>query len=877
MFLAVGSTLAVVMGALFILGAQISGEGFTRAEHELAVQRIDRVFSAVDHMNAALGAKLSDWANWDDAYEFVTDHNPGFVEHDLSRQTVRALRVSLVVVADAQGEVVAVGRPDADPALAPDIPPSVRSLREGNPGLFRFARAGEAVEGLVVAGSDLYMVASQPIVATTGERTPHGAIVFARKFDAGAVGELTRLMRLPMSIEPLGEGAPASLHEEAERLQAGSNPVTLISDDLLRARCVLRGLDHGPVAVAQFSSDRPIHHHAERSLVMQGLVLAAGLLAALVTLLYALRRGVLERLSGLHRQIERVEQDADLSRRVTCAGSDELSSLAQAINRLLGATEHAQGELSRSEERFRTMADDAPIAIWTADAQGRCTFFSRAWLELAGRDASALFGEGWLESIDAADRERVSELYRNHLLAQEPFEVETCIVRPGGARRWILARGVPQFDHEARFTGFLGSCLDITDRRELEESLRRAILEAENASRVKSDFLANMSHEIRTPMNAILGYADLLLDPAQAGADRTEYSRTIRRNAEHLLTIINDVLDVSKIEAGRMMLESVPTSLVETVEDVLSLMRVRANEKGIDLVAEYHWPLPAQIESDPTRLRQVVLNLVSNAVKFTDWGSVRVRVGHSPVEPARVTIDVVDTGIGIEREQIRNLFQPFTQADMSVTRRFGGTGLGLTISRSLAQMLGGDLVVESTPRRGSTFTLVLFSPRLCTGRMLTSLEQSARPERMLRSGAPPENLLAGVRILLAEDGVDNQRLISLFLRGAGAEVRIVDNGRDAVEAALAGAAGAGEGSVRPFDLVLMDMQMPVMDGYTATRTLRQRGYARPIVALTAHAMADDRGKCLRAGCDEYMTKPVDRATLVGMCAEMSRAKRAASA
>ena len=375
----------------------------------------------------------------------------------------------------------------------------------------------------------------------------------------------------------------------------------------------------------------------------------------------------------------------------------------------------------------------------------------------------------------------------------------------------------------------------------------------DQANRAKSAFLANMSHEIRTPMSAVIGYSDLLLDPELGASDRVNYVQTIRRNGEHLLTLINDILDLSKIEAGKMSLEAISTSPAQLLVDVASLMRVRAAEKHLAFEVAYEGAIPDTIQSDPTRVRQIVMNLVSNAIKFTEQGSVRI-TARCDASGNALTIAVADTGIGMTPEQLGKLFVAFTQADATMTRRFGGTGLGLVISRKLAQALGGDITVESTPGKGTTFRLTVPTGSLAGVRMIEGLTEAGLPEPAATAPlvvASPR-ALAGQRILLAEDGLDNQLLVSTYLRKAGAEVKVVSDGRAAVDEARAAT----------YSAILMDMQMPELDGYGATSKLRQLGYTRPIIALTAHAMAGDRERCVRAGCDDYLTKPIERNKLV---------------
>jgi len=422
---------------------------------------------------------------------------------------------------------------------------------------------------------------------------------------------------------------------------------------------------------------------------------------------------------------------------------------------------------------------------------------------------------------------------------------------------------------------FIAIVRDIAEQLAAEQAIKAAKEQAEASSRSKSEFLANMSHEIRTPMTAILGFADLLdtdgnltNDPALA----TNAIQTIRSNANHLLTIINDILDMSKIEAGRMTLEHIDMSPAQIVEEVASLMQPRAIGKGIVVQLYYDTPLPVMIKSDPTRLRQILLNLVGNAIKFTESGGVCVHTSLNR-DAKQMQFRVVDSGIGMTSQQCETIskFEAFSQADGSMTRQFGGTGLGLRISNALAEMLGGKIVVESEKDKGSTFTVTISTGDL---EGISFIEPEKIPLLKNANGGKPHTIdgtspanqqpLLGLRVLLAEDGPDNQRLISYHLKKAGAEVTIAENGRIAAELV--------EKAPLQFDVVLMDMQMPELDGYGATKRLRAGGYRRPIVALTAHAMEGDQRKCLDAGCDDYATKPINRQLLIEVTERYGRRK-----
>ena len=412
-------------------------------------------------------------------------------------------------------------------------------------------------------------------------------------------------------------------------------------------------------------------------------------------------------------------------------------------------------------------------------------------------------------------------------------------------------------DNEMLFTGVIR---DLTEQKAQEAKLNQARLDAEAANHAKSEFLANMSHEIRTPMTAILGFADILLTNV-VNQENVDCAKTIKRNGECLIGIINDILDLSKIESGRYSVESTACSVHQVVADVASLMRVRAASKGLPLKVRFDGALPEAICSDPARLRQVLINIVGNAIKFTETGSVEIvtRLLNEVGDEPKLQFDVIDTGIGVPDDQIKSLFLPFTQADTSATRQFGGTGLGLSISQRLVELLGGEFSVSSTPGKGSTFSVTVSTGPLDGVRMIDNAAEAVL--EAVAGAQKIESPLAGQRILLAEDGPDNQRLISYILKKAGADVTLADNGQIAVD--LANAAFSED---CPFRVILMDMQMPVLDGYAAVRQLRNEGYTRPIIALTAHAMSDDRQRCLDAGCDDYATKPVDRKKVIALVA-----------
>lgn len=452
-------------------------------------------------------------------------------------------------------------------------------------------------------------------------------------------------------------------------------------------------------------------------------------------------------------------------------------------------------------------------------------------------------------------------------------------IRSAGLAADALARGeVPQL-HRSRVREVeqlrraLNDASDLLHLRERErnENLAKANsarIEAESANKAKSDFLANMSHEIRTPLGAIMGFAELSRDPGLSEGERREFLASILRNGKLLTQLISDILDLSKVESGKLVLEKVNCSLPGLLADVMELFEQDARRKGLVLKLTIDGAVPERIETDPTKLRQILINLIGNAVKFTKQGTVRVLVRASRAEREAWCIEFIveDTGCGIAPEHLGKLFKPFSQADSSVTRQYGGTGLGLMLSRRLAQALGGNVeILRSAANQGSTFRLRVRSELDANPVALSTIKQPR--SKPVRESRPIGIALAGTTILLVDDSPDNQILIARILKREGAEVDIANDGLEGLQMALR----------KDYDVVLMDLQMPVKSGFEAAAELRNMGYRSPIIAVTAAALKEERERALEAGLDDYLTKPIVPSSLISKVVEYTKAARIANA
>ena len=534
------------------------------------------------------------------------------------------------------------------------------------------------------------------------------------------------------------------------------------------------------------------------------------------------------------------------------------------LGKVLKHLDPSQAVPAHVREALDTLAE----GLLVIDRKENIVLANRAIASIVGSSPEQLVGQrvsqlAWVRA-DGSPLPKTEFPWTNALLYGSLQRNNVLRLHDGAAkRRTFIVNASPVLGSGGKYGGVLVSLDDVTTLEAHKVELRKSKEAAEAANLAKSEFLANMSHEIRTPMNAILGFAEVLRRGYGNEPDRQKYLNTIHSSGEHLLQLINDVLDLSKIESGHLEVERIPLAPHVLIREITSVFAVKAQEKALSLKFDLDGLIPETVLSDPTRLRQVVTNLISNAIKFTQEGEVKVLIRlTSEGDKRQLAIDVSDNGIGIPQDKLESIFDPFIQADTSITRAFGGTGLGLAISRRFVRLMGGDIVVQSRVGKGSVFTVTIDPGPLGSVKLLQPQEALAATEEA-GSGSHVTWQFPPARVLVVDDGEENRELVKVVLEEAGLEVEGAESGQVALNKAQR----------ERFDLILMDMHMPEMDGYRATRLLRQAGFEGAIIALTADAMKGFEKECLAAGCTGYLTKPIDFDLLLETLAKLLGGQR----
>ena len=531
-----------------------------------------------------------------------------------------------------------------------------------------------------------------------------------------------------------------------------------------------------------------------------------------------------------------------LSHQLVAYTALSLDETNQALQKAKRATEAANEQLRASKARFQALADSSPNGIFQTDRQGRCIYVNQRWQEISGLTEEKTLGQGWAQALHPDDQNRLVDSWLKTVESCQPWKEEGRLLQPDGNIRWVLLNAALEFDKYGHINSFVGTVADITERKHMELELQQAKEHAEAANVAKSTFLANMSHELRTPLNGILGYTQILQRERSLTIRQKEGVALIQRSGEHLLTLINDILDLSKIEAGRMELYPEDFVLKNFFNDIVEMFKIRALQKSIEFRYELLSDLPDTVYADEKRLRQLLLNLLGNAVKFTEQGYVSLQVYYD-YHKQWVNINIMDTGCGIPNEQLEEVFSPFRQAG-SILHKAQGTGLGLSITKRLLEMMEGEIGVESEVNKGSRFWLNVPLP-ISENNIVDS---EAHLELKHVSGYVSNLVEHPVfRILIVDDTEDNRIVARNLLVPLGFEMIQAINGREAIDKVR---------ELKP-DLILMDLMMPVLDGFETTQRLRlERDFHKtPIIAVSASVFGEHIKASLAAGCTDFLPKP----------------------
>jgi PAS domain S-box-containing protein len=720
--LVVGLALALLNAGLYAIVSDRVRGSFASLEDRSMREDVERVRSAFDEELEHLKSAARDYAQWDDSYQYVQDRNLIYERNNLTDHTLTDLNLNLVVYVDRDSKVVFATGFDPDARQRRPVPPEILArLRPGDPLIRHLAAGGQThrppLAATVLVSAGAMLVAAHPIVDNSGAKPSLGTLIWGRSLSPELLKSLSDRTRFKVGVERVDQGTSPPTAQVLAELSATGQPVVRTQDrNTMAGYALTRDADARPALVWKVEMPREVFVQGQETVTYLAASLAvAGLFSVLLTLML-LERTVLARLRRLVASLRMVGAAGDTSRRVVEEGRDELGDVARTVNNTLHAVHDAQRVQQESEARYRALVELSPEAILVT-SRGQILFTNSGAERLFGATPGGLLGTALRDRIHPDSR----PLLQAQLGGLDPQAtlsgsmVNFGFSRATEAQIVTLDERVVDVELVSVLIDYLGRpasqalIRDVTSRKRHARELEQAKEAAEAANAAKSAFLANMSHELRTPLNAIIGYSEMLEEDAQDGGQdgMVPDLKKIQTAGRHLLRLINDLLDLSKIEAGRMELHLEACDVGELVRGVASTVHPMVERNANTLRLDCPDGLPP-ITTDSTRLRQVLLNLVGNATKFTEKGEValEVQLDEQGAEPW-ITFHVRDTGIGMTDEQLARLFQPFSQADASTTRKYGGTGLGLAISRRLCRMMGGDVVVKSTPGLGSVFTVRL--------------------------------------------------------------------------------------------------------------------------------------------------------------------------
>lgn len=843
---AIAVALTALLALQVLTSELIIGRSFRELEERSVQGSMQQTLKTLQNEIDALYGNVKDYAVWDPTYAFVEQRDLEYINTHVSVEALRTIRASYIAFINRSGDIVYARRQSLIDGQVLPVPAALTSFDGANAPFLQVAAQNDGISGVIVADGQPMLIAAHPILASSGDRPPRGVLIMGRDLDAAELTRLSDITGYTISLGLTSNAASVPDFALASRLMNDDKPIVVrplsFADDRIAGYAQIDDLRGGEGIILRIDVPRDILRYglAASRYNLLILLLVTGAFAAVILTL--IERRVLSRIISLSTQVVQIGRSGDGQTRIALTGSDEITRLGDAINGMLDDLAQSAHRLSQSEARYRQLVEISPEAIIVHNGE-RLLYINPAGARLLGHsDPSSLIGSHAAPFLPPPIRYSTGDgiIRYEHDLTQPDgnevtLELVTAPFEIDGAPAWqVMAR-------------------NITERKQTEEALRNARDWAEEANRAKSRFLANMSHELRTPLTTIIGYADLITISTQHGEfDRVKDDIMRVRNAgKHLLAIINDLLDLSKIEAGRMEIHAAPFSVRALAEDVVTNMETFARTRNNTLHLEID-PTIGLMHSDEMRVRQVLYNLVHNACKFTEHGSVAVTItrtipasttaanGHA----AHITFTVSDTGIGMTDAQIARLFTEFTQADPTTTRKYGGTGLGLALSRRLIHLLGGDITVASTPGVGATFVVTL------PERLTTAAEPEPTPGAEEASTttlpASPDEQERKHLILLIDDDPAVRDLLPRALERPDLHI----------ETAADGASGLELARLLMPDLIILDILMPDIDGWMVLNELKASSEtaAIPVILLT---IAEDAKRGVLLGAAEMVNKPAD--------------------
>ena len=864
--LIIALTLTGLLLFLGLFSASILLGQFKELERELTAQSLRRFSTILDEELRILGQVVYDYSAGNESCQFMTDRDPAYLAANFGDSTFLSQGLSIVALYDAAGQPVFSRAFDLKTARECPVPADWGTVVPPTSSLLRHPDTHNAYRGLLMLADTPMLIAARPIVGSREEGPSRGTLLIGRVVDSAKLRHLELLTSVSVSVFRFGSrGLPEDIQSACAAIAGTTGPYVCPLDSHTTAGYyVWRDVFGRPGLVVRTDQPRRVFAQGLLTITYYSLAAIMGTLLVGFVFLFMLERTVLVRLEGLNRAVAKIRGPEDVDSRVPATGKDEVSALGAGINRMLATLGQVQRERGQSEERFRILLENLPVGVFRAEAcdEGHIVQVNSAFARMLGYahpEEVTSFPLAQLFANPTVHGMFLEELRQQGLVEHR----DALFIRKDGSRVWvsISGRAVSGDGGANRIVDAVVE--DITQRRLIEETrlrgedaLRKAKEAAEAAAIAKGEFLANMSHEIRTPMNGIIGMVGLLLETS-LNPEQREYAQVVRNSGDALLGIINDILDFSKIEVGKLTLEHVPFSLRDLLSGTVKPLAFRAHEKGIEFSCDMASDVPDPVLGDPTRLRQVLVNLIGNAVKFTERGEVSVSLVRDTTGPVEDGIFVLhaavrDTGSGIPREKFGMIFEPFTQADSSLARVHGGTGLGLPISRRLIEKMNGRIWLESDVDVGSTFH---FTVRLGIS--------SAPVVAIEHIDVSWEHL----RVLVAEGNATTRSTIADSLARWGCRVSTAATGPEAVAAVQTALMGKD-----PVAIAVLDLQLPELDGVSTAEQIRALPEQQrlPIVILSSASSPAQMERISRIERREYLLKPVTPSDLQGAIAGLLR-------